>query len=113
MAPGLPILGPKPHAFGPNVRSPDLLAPVSTPAPDLDSPPAIHNSLHRDAVFWERPNTCFQRTAGANLKVSLNFPRVPLDLRLGAYIDHPRGRNKGFDLNFSTRRGRGKGFDIL
>jgi hypothetical protein len=46
--PGLPMLGPKPcrlHVFDPKPRSPDLLAPISTPAPDL-APPAIHKYIH-------------------------------------------------------------------
>jgi hypothetical protein len=43
-------------------------------------------------------------TAGANVKVSRKFRRVPLDLRFGTSIGHPGGRNKGFDLNFSTPR---------
>ena len=47
-APGLPILGPKPcrlHVFGPKPRSPDLLVPISTPAPDLAPRPYRSCSL--------------------------------------------------------------------
>ncbi len=43
-------------------------------------------------------------TAGANVRASRKFRRVSVDLGLGTYMDHHRGRNKGFDLNFSTSR---------
>ena len=51
--------------------------------------------------------------AGPNVKVSLKFRRVPLDLRFGTRIDPPRSRNQGFDLNFSAPEGRGKGLDPI
>ena len=51
--------------------------------------------------------------AGPNVKVSLKFRRVPLDLRFGTRIDPPRSRNQGFDLNFSAPEGRGKGLDLI
>ncbi len=40
--------------------------------------------------------------------------KVNVDPRFGTQIDHPRGRNQGFDLNSSTPpQGRGKGFDLI
>ncbi len=47
-------------------------------------------------------------TAGANVKVSRRFRRVPLDLRFATYIDHPRDRNTGFDLNCSAPQGQAR-----
>ncbi len=64
-------------------------------------------------LSWGRFLADFGRTAWASLEVSLKFRRVPLDLRLGTQIDTPRGRNKGFDLNFLAPHGRGKGFDLI
>ncbi len=52
-ATGLPILGPetcRQHVFEPKPRSPDLLVPISTPAPDLAPRPYATKGLPRTAI---------------------------------------------------------------
>ena len=50
---GVPNFGPKPcrlHVSGPKPRSPDLLAPISTPAPDLAHRPYTSFGLTSSAA---------------------------------------------------------------